>query len=68
MPLPLNWNTQAFLNACVMMTVAGMPRFSNSMVSCTLHNVHDPHPPTAAIATSTSFAISLISASFAGLE
>ena len=51
MPLLLNWNTQAFRNACVMMTVDGMPRFSNSIVSCTLHNVQDPHPPTAAAAT-----------------
>ena len=68
MPLPRNWKTHAFLNACVMITVAGMPRFSNSMVSCTLHNVQDPHPPTAAIATCTSFAISSMMSAVAGLE
>ena len=68
MPLARNWNTAAFLKAAVITTAAGMPRFSNSMVSCTLHNVHDPHPPTAAMATSTSFAISSISSSVAGFE
>jgi hypothetical protein len=68
MPLPLNWNTAALRNAAVMITVAGMPRFSNSTVSCTLHNVQDPHPPTAAIATCTSFAIWLMIAGSAGLE
>jgi hypothetical protein len=56
------------LKACVMMTVAGMPRRSNSMVSCTLHNVHDPHPPTAAIATWTSFAMPSMIDSAAGFE
>ena len=68
MPFARNWNTAALVNACVMMVVAGMPRFSNSMVSCTLHNVQDPHPPTAATATCTSCAISAINASVAGFE
>jgi len=68
MPLARNWKTAAFLNAAVMMVVAGMPRFSNSIVSCTLHNVQEPHPPTAATATCTSRAISSINESIAGLE
>ena len=68
MPLPRNWKTHALVKAFVMTTVAGMPRFSNSIVSCTLHNVQDPHPPTAAIATCTSFASASISSGFAGFE
>ena len=68
MPLPRNWNSAALRKAAVITTVAGMPRFSNSTVSCTLHNVQEPHPPTAAIATCTSFAISLMIASAAGFE
>mgnify|MGYP003337113033 CR=1 FL=1 len=65
MPLLRNCETAEFLKICVMKTVAGTPRFSNSTVSCTLHNVQDPHPPSAAMATSTSFAMSSISASVA---
>ena len=68
MPLARNVCTAAFLKVWVRNTVAGMPRFSNSTVSCTLHNVHEPHPPRAAAATCTSFAISFTSASVAGLE
>ena len=56
------------LNAVVIIVVDGMPRFSNATVSCTLHKVQEPQPPRAAMATSTSFAISSISASVAGLE
>jgi hypothetical protein len=68
MPLLRNWCTAAFLNTWVRNIVAGIPRFSNSTVSCTLHNVQDPHPPRAAAATCTSFAISLSSVSVAGRE
>jgi hypothetical protein len=56
------------LKTLVRTTVAGMPRFSNSTVSCTLHNVQEPHPPTAAIATSTLAASSSISSAVAGFE
>ena len=66
MPLPRNWKSAAFLKASVIIVVEGMPRFSNSTVSCTLHSVQEPQPPSAAIATSTSCAISSISASVAG--
>lgn len=68
MPLPRNWKSAAFLNASVMMVVEGTPRFSNSTVSCTLHNVQEPQPPSAAIATSTSRDISSIISSVAGFE
>ena len=68
MPLARNWKIAALVKAAVMIVVAGIPNFSNSTVSCTLHNVHDPQPPTAATATCTSFAISAISASVAGFE
>lgn len=53
MPFPRNWKIAAFVNARVTIVVDGMPNFSNSTVSCTLHNVHDPQPPNPAIATST---------------
>ena len=68
MPWLRNWYTAAFLKTCVRNIVAGMPRFSNSTVSCTLHNVQDPHPPSAAAATCTLFASSSISEAAAGFE
>ena len=66
MSLLRNWNRAALRNASVMTTAAGMPRFSNSMASCTLHNVQDHHPPTSAIAISTCTAIWSIRASVTG--
>jgi len=68
MPFARNEWIAAFLNVWVRNTVAGMPRFSNSTASCTLHNVQEPHPPTAAAATCTLFAIASISSGEAGLE
>ena len=68
MPLLRKVCIAAFLKICVRNTVAGMPRFSNSTVSCTLHNVQEPHPPSAAAATCTSLAISFKSAALAGFE
>jgi len=68
MPLLRNWKVAARENASVMTTAAGIPRFSNSTVSCTLHNVHEPHPPRAATAISTSPASSLMISGAATLE
>lgn len=68
MPLARNWNSAARWKACVMTTAAGIPRCSKAIVSCTQHNVHEPQPPTAAMATCTSCAIAAISASVAGFE
>jgi len=68
MPLTRNAWIAAFLNVWVRNTLAGMPRFSNSTVSCTLHNVQEPHPPTAAAATCTLLASPSICAAVAGRE
>ena len=53
MPFAWNWKSAALVKAEVRMVVDGVPSFSNSTVSCTLHNVHEPQPPSPAIATST---------------
>ena len=51
-PYALAWASAEFMNTVVCMATVGIPRFSSSMESCTLHDVHEPQAPVAVMTKS----------------